>query len=380
MGVVKSIVRPARQVIDTFNFEQQKNIIRDFDLLETGRLLSKRGQTVDGEIQHVFEYDAIHWQRYSGSELLTNMRTIVVIFDDYGNEIDRYLKVLKPGIGTVSALFNKGDTFTLSFKFSTTRPGSNAKSTGYGLLLDGGSGKRYSLSNGFHAGDSNINTIGEVNWESVSYAPPTLFGLGKIFYNWTSTMNPDNEVSFDINTEKTLLPNDGKFYFTIITSPTSGEDQYRDFKIDYNFRVSRSTKIIGQHHKQSRNINLLNILEQDIKVDMAPKFQIAGVIYSDTETLAVRFKTSRDSGNLGDIITSEILSIYSKPRLELEGEFIGNFGMVNFIEYDGKNLVPIYLEKNYKEGKINAKFTEIRNTNSTLESTYKLEYIYESKR
>ena len=309
--------------------------------------------------KHWFQYDS----RYTNYPAL-----IVVIFDSLENEIDRYLWVRKPGIGTKSVWVNKDDDFTLSFNFQTTKTSAGNSAIPFGVLLDGRNGQNAILSN-----------LNGVTWEENIQ---DLYLSARWSHGWSPAENANKGISVSIENENNPIPFDAKFVFTFFsggdTNDVWGEHQFRDFKFNYVYKVNKTTKIIGQSSTHAQAKSLLNVAEGSVNIDSAPRFQISGSIYSDEGILATLFKTDRfQDKKLGDILNREMIEMRANSNLVVEGAILSDADVVNLLELYGKFFSFINFEKNIKTNEILCKFIELELRLEVI-SNYIFEYKYES--
>lgn len=357
-GLEKSIVRPYGTITDTFKLQQPKNIIRNINLLELGGILSYEEKMVDGVLQKITYYKALHWY----PALATDVIKIAVVKDSFDVEVDRYLSVKGYAALTENVLFNADDYLDISFNVKSIKHTSGTSTIPFGAIITNGA-DTYGYS------DQQRWKKHGVDWYGSIY-------LGRHFAFQTNT-DLYQGAQVEIDTKNAPIPIDGNFFLSLSGGgPQNTELQYRNISVKYSFTFLKSKQIDAQRHTNRRNDKLLNRQDEEIKVDQSIKFQARGTIYSDSTTLATKFMDAYGSYDLlGQEATELVMLQHSFPALSFEGDIIADLDMDDVIKIDTKYLAPVYLQKDYKRGTIKCKFVEVRNDTMDNSGRYKFDYI-----
>lgn len=384
-GLIQKILRPFLSVKETFNYKQPGDLLRNANLQQLGNLLntSTTGSGVD--LQTSREYEVLWWTYTDAFPTASGVNGpaeffIRVISDSFENEIERYLVLKNNGIHSYRVEANAGDTFTYSFSFRT--PGLNSDGAVFVLIvqLDDGITVEYACESG------DVAAV-EPGWKA---------GIG-----FNTAIGGDTQSNFNtVSITSQRVPYDGllTFYLLPFNTPVSDETQYKDIRLEYNFNINESTKIIGHTHQTSQIAVIKNAEDEEIFIDSSPRNSIAGTLFLDSSTGLVQDKTTRwehpylaQSLLLGDLITFEQLFWRRLPRTILEGSFYGLLSFANHVSmlsifkytyFPDLNFVAGTMEIDYRNNKFSGTLWEIWNDNETdadLSETYEFKYLYSTQ-
>jgi hypothetical protein len=366
-GLLRGILRPYKFVRQTFNYNQQENLLKNYNFQQLGVLLS----TYTSGSNTVYEYDLSLW--FNGIAAPNAQRIIRVIYDSSGNEIERYA-VITGNTGDSSRAatstpieVNVGDKFKWSFSFRTdvSQPG-NVNCV-FSVRLFDGTTTRYLKNDG--------------GWEAANGFTFTVLS-GDNTNEWHS-----------VEIEARELPYTGLLYIYLgeQTSSVADETWYKDLSFEYIPAVASQTKIIGHTHTNTQSLISRNANDFEIYVDDSPRNSIAGTQFLDSFTSLVQDRTSEwlpDEIKLGQITTFQELFWRRKTRTILEGTVIGilqssrivnKLTIFNSSIYPTLNVIFGQLSINYKNDLADFSGVEMwedGEINADLESVYEFKYLY----
>jgi hypothetical protein len=393
-GLQHRILRPFDYDKETFNYQQPKQLLRNFDLQQLGGLLRQYTVpvwiTLDGVIhftdpggtrtlsfQKVSEYAVPWW--YATTDPLgsgpTSVYFIRVTTDSVDNEIERYLVVQQNNIKSYKIEVNAGDTFKFSFSFKTNNTGSAPVL--YLELYDGVIKKWYSEGGG----------------PDIGWFDPAFPYMRNITHDW-QTVNVDST--------NHPIPFDGVMYI-IFPGSTLVDMYFKDIRFDLSFTINQSAKIIGQTNTSTQFENTKNNKDAEIFLDSSPRNSIAGTLFLNQLNGVIQQRTETwrrersvlilEQRKLGYITTFETLFWRRISRSILEGSFVGllhtgnsrHVSLLSVFKYTygsvaNCNFVFGKFEIDYKHDMINnSPMWEIYNdveVDADLTSAFEFKYLY----
>ena len=385
-GWVKSIKRPYKQVVESFNYSLLSNLLENGNLTTLGNF--RTSYPIRGGRRTVFEYDLPGWYDYDLSTGPYPTRFIRITYEDE-KEIERILVVIGSvynyafALQSNNILINKYDKINLSFDVKTA--GSNAGPVQYIFhfrLTDGTNTYYFSSTSG--------------DWvqspSPISYTLPIASGDNT---NQWHTLNVDTD----------LAPIDGIFNIFLMEFDPTDETHYDNFSIDVIANTAGSRKIIGNRHTTSQPITTKNVDDKTIRLDDAI-YTTSGCLFLDTTTGILRDKTktwnlsflsTQYEKKLGWWTTFEDSFQNSRPITKFNGTILNIFDetMTNIVSplsvfkyfadalLLGKRFTTGSVAIDYKNTSADISIYEMADEDFTIdqyigESLYYFEYIYEA--
>jgi hypothetical protein len=315
-GLTNTILRPFKYYKETFKYEQPSKWIFNADFSILGELL--RTYTVGTDVYK--EYFATGWQGAypPNSGWIFVDRYIRVEFDQYGNEIDRYLVIDKTNTGTsddrrsVSSEFplefNEGDLINVSFQWRTAS--SHA-----------GNGNEYAVFPGLTQ-----NPGSSANWRFPNQNGTWQNTLGDLGFYFDNNYNQWQTV--EVQTKG--IPFDSLAYFFLPMISVDNKTYIKNIQIEYDPIISGQKNITGHEHTsyipQQAKLNE----EKDIYIDVSPRSYNTGTLFYEGTTNAIQnkvvsFKDGRTDilYSLGQINTTQQELWRNRQRSKLEGTGLG---------------------------------------------------------
>lgn len=382
-GLNHRIFRPFNFDLETFNYKQPDQLLKNFDLQTLGNLVSTTTTGSGSTLRTINDYAVPWWVTSTRLDAGTGTFTIRVTLDNLGNEIDRVLVVTRD-VKSYKIEVAKGDAFKYSFSFKTqdSQPG-NINLVMYVELYDG------TTTNYFHE---------DGTWQT---------GVG-FTYNIPSGDNSNQWHSVTIDSSLfpgiSEIPFDGLLYCYLRIMDLSGtvhETYYKDIRFEYIELINESTKIIGQTHTTSQAPNIKQNNSVEIFVDDSPRNSIAGTLFLNSMTGVIQDRTIQwflnngsDTRKLGDLTTFETLfwrrifrsiledTYYGLVSADTLGDHISMLGVFNSTLFSGVNFIWGKLEIDYRNNKCNGTLWEMctdSEVDGDLTSTYIFNYLYALK-
>ena len=377
-GLTKQAVRPYEFVKETFNYNQPKYLLRNYDLQKLGALLR---EYVRGGDTRVKEFVATDWEDGQGTPYLE--RFIRVEYDLLYNEKTRYMVSRGPGqqwtgISSRPIEISKGDKIVFSFRCKTINSVSGPVSLSLIARLYDGSTTRYL---------NHIPTPSNGQW-----------GTGSGFiYQIPTGDNTNQWHSVEMGSQQ--APFDGFLYLYLLNESFSSnpvnETHITDIRFEYIPFINDSTKVIGHIHKDKQTAIIKNNKDEEITIDDSPRNSIAGTLFTGMFNGLLQDRTATwyrdgftEARKLGDIITGEELQERNTSRTKLEGNFrgINQDGSVsplkwfNYNELPGLNFLFGNLEIDYYNDQMRCTAWELfKNGEADVLDDYTFTYIYNTK-
>jgi len=311
-GLLKSIIRPYRRTLETFNYVQPESLICNNKFSELGSLIStypEGGNTI-------FNYTVPQWTPQGSGNIYIRQ-----VFNSSNEEIERFC-----GTDTFSKAkscniaISKDDTFELSFEI---RANDNRFSGYFDLRLsqmvritDGST--TYFLKNDgswttTYSDDNLIYTISE----------------GDNAYNWHSVSFQTQKVPFDCILNIYLVN-------AWLGTGDGVEWYYRNVNIRLGWVVGGQLNTIGHTHTASQSRELNNVNDVDIQIDNSLRSTISGTLFLTSQTGILQnrcttweFGSGYNTGfpgvvydNLGQLITQTYMYQRYKSRTKFNGNLL----------------------------------------------------------
>lgn len=380
VSALKAITRPYKYTKDTFNYQQPKYLLKNYDLLKLGMLLRTYTTGSGINLKTYYEYVAIGWTAWFGSGVSPGV--FIRIVNDYvGNEIDRCL-VIKGDSGdsaraVVGVPFEVSatDRVQLNYTFSVNLNVPGVATNILALMITDGTTTSYA--------DEDTAT----NWKS---------GIG---WNYQFASGYDADVVQSVEIKTGQIPFDALFYVYLPISRPQGNSNYetviRDIRITYIPAINLSTKVIGHTHTQTQPPDIKNNNEKTIFIDDSIRRSIVGALFLSGYTGLLRQLTTKwyrynvstsERFKLGYITTLDELGLFRTPRATIEGDFKGiqfksPLGMIMYSPYNSLRFIAGTLELFFKSDAFNCVMYEVgyNESDSLIDNTYNFDYIYDTK-
>jgi len=312
-GLVKSITRPFEFAKETFNYQQPKYLLKNYDLQTLGALL--RTYTSGGNT--IKEYVATSWELgFTGTVV---ERFIRVTTDSLGNEIDRVFVMRGPtgdsarSVASTPIEVSAGDKVNFSFSFKTNVSQGGTLTIIFAIRVFDGVNNRYV--------DESPTDNGA--WQS---------GIG---FNYVIASGDNSNVWHQVDIKSSQIPFNGLLYCYLAQATqdpqsTAKETYYKDIRLELTQFINDSTKVIGHIHKDSQAVVIKNNKDVEIYMDDSPRNTIQGTLFQPSFTGLLQDRTDlwyrngiTESKKVGNIITNETLQYRSVSRTKLEGAYRG---------------------------------------------------------
>ncbi len=380
-GLMKSALRPFEYVKETFNYNNPKYLIKNFDMQKVGALV----RTYD---DGVFKYDEYLAVGFENGDIPPHGELLIVVKTELAtqNEIERYLVVKwqqgfnpraarSPGIDVKS-----GDRGKLSMRMRLNFSQSMPHITLFSFRLTDGVSIRYIRNN---------PSSGAIEWH------PT------IGYELTTAPNTPATEWQSLDVDFPPFPFDGILHIHYPLATNAGPNRpigtwFKDIRFDITSYISNSTKIIGHTHKDIQDVLIKNNQDEEIYIDDSPRNTIQGTLFRN---LMLGLTQQRTHGwhrlnvneilTLGNIITRDQLQWRSVSRTRLDGSFRGlkqsgeHLSMLNHFAYTqlpGLNFLFGNLQLDYRNDRLTCSATELfKDGEPDVTEEYSFNYLYDNK-
>lgn len=312
-GLLKSIIRPYRRTLETFNYVQPEDLLCNSQFTDLGPL---RQVTTGGGFTNR-EYDLPCWYDYDGGSPYAN-RFIRVITDSFNNEVDRYVVVTGTtfsdplSVQSANIELNEGDIFDYSFQFSTdvSQPGPN--SIQFAIRITDGTTTLY-LQDDYTWGASAGYTV--------------TIPSGQNTNQWQN-----------VEIKNATIPFGGilNIFLAIATSSSSDETRYKDLRFTLKFVIAGQGQVTGHSHNASQSRQLNNVNDNEIFIDNSERSSISGTLFLTSQTGILQDKCTTwkfgygyNTGvpdaiyqNLGQLVTSTYMFQRYIPRTKFNGNLL----------------------------------------------------------
>lgn len=311
-GLLKSIVRPYRRTLETFNYIQPEDLLCNSQFTDLGPL---RQVTTGGGFTNK-EYELPCWYNYDGGSPYPD-RFIRVVFEG-DREVDRYVVVTGNTYDSARSVqsedieMNEGDLIEYSFEFQTdvSQPGS--VNTVFAVRITDGTTTKYLQTNGSWA-----NTIGFV-------------------YNTGTGQNTNEWQTVTMKSDRLPFNSKMNIFLAEATASTSDETRYRNLRLNVSYFVAGQGQVNGHSHNASQSKQLNNVNDVEILIDNSFRASINGTLFLTTQTgifqdkcTTWKFGYGYNTGepldiyqNLGQVITSTYMFQRFKPRSKFNGNLL----------------------------------------------------------
>jgi hypothetical protein len=369
-GVIKSIVRPYQFVKETFNYNQNENLLKNPNLQELGNF---RSQYIDANTNLIKEYELPYWVNWDGNpggyvgpycdKYIRIAYNNDIASEDYGDELYRNLVLTGDGptqhaLQSNDIYLSAGDAFNYTFQVAS------------GLNINGP--HLY----GFSVRISNGTTT---YWLDMSgYWQTTYQAFNNNSFHLLSGDNLDGLHSWTV--APLPVPINGVlnvFLFIPIVNWGANEMYYRNFSFTVSSYYAGSNVVIGQTHEEYQLNNIKNNIDKEIFIDNSPSWYIAGTLFLESYNglLRNRCRTWKyQSGTdvyitLGGVATAEALwtNYILRNKYELtyrhlyeNDKILTPFScFVNYLEGTTKQYIPGKMTIDYKSANCNLTLREI---------------------
>ena len=311
-GLLKSIIRPYRRTLETFNYVQPESLICNNQFNDLGSLIS----TYPDGSNTIFNYTVPEWT----PELDGNI-FIRQVFNSFNEEIERFC-----GTDTFSKAkscnitLSKDDTFELSFDIRA----SDNRFSGYFDL-------RLSQMVRITDGTTTYFLKNDGSWTTTFSADNLIYTIneGDNAYNWHSVSFQTQRIPFDCTLNIYLVN-------AWLGTGDGVEWYYRNINIRLAWVVGGQLNTIGHTHTASQSRELNNINDVDIQIDNSLRSTISGTLFLTTQTGLLqdrctdwKFGYGYNTGvpsnvyaNLGQLTTETYMFQRYIPRTKFNGNLL----------------------------------------------------------
>jgi hypothetical protein len=313
-GLLKSIIRPYRRTLETFNYVQPEDLLCNSQFTDLGPLIEVR--TSGG---YTFkEYELPCWYNYDASPGPYPDRFIRVTLDPFNNEADRYVVVKgntydsSRSVQSENIVLNEGDIFDYSFQFSTDVSQSGPVTTIFAIRITDGTTILYLQTDG--------------TWNTT------------IGYSYVTPSSQNTNQWQNVEIKNITVPFGGvlNIFLAEATSSSSDETRYKDLRFTLKFVIAGQGQVSGHSHTASQSRNLNNINDVEIFIDNSERSSISGTLFLTSQTGILQNKCTTwkfgqgiNTGvpatiyqNLGQVITSTYMFQRFKPRSKFNGNLL----------------------------------------------------------
>jgi hypothetical protein len=310
-GLLKSIIRPYRRTVETFNYVQPDDLLCNSKFDDLGPLINtypEGGNTIRN-------YQAKCWEPLFDGNIFIRQ-----VLNSFGEQLDRYFgtDTFSSG-GSNSIELGESDTFEISFQVKT-----NNSISGYFQMLF---------------------------YQAITFTDGTTLWYMKNDGSWTTTDSYDNltfEIQVGDNTNQwhtvsyksQRIPANGILSIKLVPASliTGGglEFYYKDISLRIAWIVGGQLSVIGHTHTASQSRELNNINDVEISIDNSERSSISGTLFLTTQTGLLQDKCTTwkfgygyNTGeplnvyqNLGQLITSTYMFQRFIPRTKFNGNLL----------------------------------------------------------
>jgi hypothetical protein len=375
-GLVRSIFRPYNFDKETFNYQQPKYLLRNFDLQDLGALITS--YTVGPNTYSEYEFNG--W--FAATSPQPSFYIRVITDTATGDEVERYVVVDGSTGDTARSVISTpfevsaGDKIQFEFTFKTEDSQAGPATVVLAVKLYDGTTTNYADE------DPTVNWKTGIGW---NYLIPT-----------GGNTNEDQSVVIDPG----QIPFDGLIYCYLPQADLSGtrnETRIKDIRLTYTPFINDSTKVTGHVHTSSQDVVIKNNESIGLQLDDSPRNSIVGTLFKPSFSSLIQDKTldwyritnSSERLRIGEITTYEQLRWRQIPRTKLEGTFYGlsptdHLSMLAILTNTamvGLNFIFGMLEIDYKNNSFNGTQWEVYEDgeNVTEPINYEFKYLYSSK-
>ena len=311
-GLLKSIIRPYRRTLETFNYVQPEDLLCNSQFTDLGPL---RQVTTGGGFTNR-EYDLPCWYDYDGGSPNPD-RFIRIVFEGE-TEVDRYVVVTGSTFDSARSVqsanieMNQGDIFNYTFQFSTdvSQPGN--VNTSFAIRITDGTTTQYLQTDGTWAASPN--------------------------YQFNTPSGQNTNQWQNVNIENITVPFAGilNIFLAEATASASDETRYKDLRLTLKFVIAGQGQVTGHSHNASQSKKLNNVNDVEIFLDNSERSSISGTLFLTTQTGILQDKCTTwkfgyglNTGipattyqNLGQLVTETYMFQRYIPRTKYNGNLL----------------------------------------------------------
>lgn len=311
-GLLKSIIRPYRRTLETFNYVQPEDLLVNSQFTDLGYLINNY---VDGT-NTIYNYYLNNW--IHGGYENTPIR---IVYDANNKEIERYVSCPFNNFADSQPIeLNIDDTFEYSFSIRTNIGPSGAFL--YVLLnmitLTDGTTTYYLKNDGSWTTTEDINNL------------TIALSSGQDMKEWTAATFKANKAP--INGALTIKIRPCSYF---IIDPDM-ETYWKDLKLTVSHIVAGQGQINGHTHNASQSKKLNNINDVEIFIDNSTRSTISGTLFENRVTGVLQDKItnwkfgygyntgvpSQLYSRLGQLITETYMFQRYIPRTKFNGNLL----------------------------------------------------------
>jgi hypothetical protein len=311
-GLLKSIIRPYRRTLETFNYVQPEDLLVNSQFTDLGYLINNY---VDGS-NIIYNYYLNNWTH--GGDGDTPIR---VVYNSDNKEIERYVSCPFNSFADSQPIeLNIDDTFEYSFSIRTNIGPSGAFL--YVLLnmitLTDGTTTYYLKNDGSWTTTEDLNNL------------TIALGSGQDMKEWTNATFKANKAP--INGALTIKIRPCTYF---IVDPDM-ETYWKDLRLTVSHIVAGQGQINGHTHTSSQSKKLNNINDYEIFIDNSERSTISGTLFENRTTGLLQDKItnwkfgfgyntgipSQLYSRLGQLITDTYMFQRYIPRSKFNGNLL----------------------------------------------------------
>jgi hypothetical protein len=313
-GLLKSIIRPYRRTLETFNYIQPEDLLCNSQFTDLGPL--RQVNTGGGFTNR--EYELPCWYNYDGNAGPYPDRYIRVVYDADNNEVERYAVVKGTttlGTEVVQSKdieLNQNDVIDWTFDYRTdvSQPGS--------------------VNNVFIVRITDGTTILYLQ-DDGSWDTPAGFT-----YNVPAGQNTNEWHTVTKKSQKIPFNCIFNIFISVTTLNTYDETYYRNLRLTLTYFIGGQLAVNGHSHTASQSRELNNVNDVEIYIDNTERSSISGTLFLTSQTGILqdkcttwKFGNGNNTGtpgqifdNLGQIVTQTYMFQRYKPRTQYNGNFL----------------------------------------------------------
>jgi hypothetical protein len=313
-GLLKSIIRPYRRTLETFNYVQPEDLVCNSQFTDLGPL---RQITTGGGFTNK-EYELPCWYDYDGNAGPYPDKYIRVVYDADNNEVERYAVVT--GTTTLGTLvvqsedieLNQNDVIDWTFDYRTdvSQPGS--------------------VNNVFIVRITDGTTIYYLQ-DDGSWDTPAGFT-----YNVPAGQNTNEWHTVTKKSQKIPFNCIFNVFISVTTLNTYDETYYRNLRLTLTYFIGGQLAVNGHSHTASQSRKLNNVNDVEIFIDNSQRSSISGTLFLTSQTGILQdkcttweFGSGYNTGfpgvvynNLGQLATSTYMFQRYKSRTKYNGNLL----------------------------------------------------------
>jgi hypothetical protein len=310
-GLLKSIIRPFRRTLETFNYIQPEDLLCNSNLSNLGSLIttySSGGNTIN-------EYSVPCWEAlFEGNFFIRQ------VINSDNREIDRFVYTVSNSAGLSQPIaLEENDIIDWSFQVRTddSLPGFFTFIFYQGVSITNGTTTYYLKNDG--------------SWTTTNAFENLTFQIntGDNANQWHAVNFKSKRVPIDCLMSIKLTP------ATVIV--TAGlETLYKDMRLSISYEVAGQGLVNGHTHNASQSRELNNINDLEIFIDNSERSSISGTLFLTSQTGVLQDKCitwqfgygyntgfpSKVYNNLGQQITETYMYQRYKSRTKFNGNLL----------------------------------------------------------